>query len=147
MCSDTKYTNESPYAQKRYLLWPISDQHRDSLTKHESGSLKALTLGARSVLVYKLKSNLHCLVSVCVSKQQHVKPSIYGNISNISHQSSHSSCCCGDSGDDLASDAFGLESVSGLDGVHPGPESRCRCDKVHVAVAVVVLLKLQWTHL
>lgn len=64
-----------------------------------------------------------------------------------SHQSSHSCGCSGNGRDDLASDAFGLESVCRLDGVHPGSEGRRRSHKVHVAVAVVVLFKLQRAHL
>lgn len=64
-----------------------------------------------------------------------------------SHQSSDSSCCRGNSGNDLASDAFGLESVGWLDGIHSGSQSRRRCNKVHVAVAIIVLLELQWAHL
>lgn len=60
-----------------------------------------------------------------------------------SHQSSHSSGCCGDSGDDLPSDAFGLQSVCWLDRVHPGSDGGCRRDKIDVTVAVIILFKLK----
>lgn len=65
----------------------------------------------------------------------------------FSHQSSHGGRCRGDGGDDLAGDPLGLEPVGRLDGVHPGSEGGRRRDKVHVAVEVVVLLKLQRAHL